>query len=441
MIDLKKTFLIMLLVSPMIYGKNLIKSVIINNNEMKILAHDGFKSRFLKDDFFAIYEKDINLEKLDDSLVIMPFIMHVLSAVWISGENYYVDSMDRDLFYSTLQLKKVIKAMYPKTPWKGNLIPRKVVHNTQEFQRDDSHMALLYSGGLDSTSSSFFHRGKKQLLITAWGQWDLPLNKPELWETMSKRFSAFAQQYGHTTTFVKSNYHDFINNEVFHAMSPEISDWRMCTIENIGWAGLTAPILFLKGYKVLCIASSDTWGYGYPFAGHPFIDSNISYAGIRLEHDMFDYTRLDKIEYIKQLKKEGIVKNPWLFVCKNREFAINCGKCTKCLLTIMGFLALGENPADYDFNLCPESTITLKEMIEKSCLSYANIENFSHIQEKIKQRIARGEKTTHDFKWLLEMDFQSYIKHTAEYKFQRKIQWKELHKLFPDITVPSCYLA
>ncbi|MBA2307509.1 hypothetical protein H0W26_05230 [Candidatus Dependentiae bacterium] len=446
MIDLKKAFLVMTLVSPMIHAENLIKSVVINNNELKVLANDDFKSRFLKDDFFAIYEKDINLEKLDYSLVIMPFIMHVLSAVWISGETYYVDSMDRDLFYSIQKLKKVIKAMYPKTPWKGNLIPRKVVHNTQQFTHDESHMALLYSGGLDSTSSSFLHRDKKQLLITAWGQWDLPLNNPELWETMSKRFSSFAQQYGHTTSFIKSNYHDFIKNDVFHAMSPEILDWRMATIENIGWAGLTAPILFLKGYKVLRIASSDTWNYRYPFAGHPFIDNNISYAGIRLEHDMFNYTRLDKIEYIAHLKKEGIVENPWLYVCKNKLVATNCCNCTKCLITILGFLAVGENPAEYDFTLSPEVSIKnarhfLTEMIEKNFYSYGTMENFSHIQEKIKQRLARGEKIAHDFKWLLEIDFQSYITHTAEYKFQRKMQWKELHKLFPDISVPACYLA
>ena len=47
--------------------------------------------------------------------------------------------------------------------------------------------ALLFSGGLDSTSTALAHLDKKQLLITAWGHWDLPLNEPALWQVRKRK--------------------------------------------------------------------------------------------------------------------------------------------------------------------------------------------------------------------------------------------------------------
>ncbi len=430
---------------PMYASEDLIKKVIVKKNKMNILVNNEFKNKFLIDDFFVEYDEDIDLEKLDYSLVIMPFIMHVLSAVWISGKDYFVDSMDRDLFYSLKKIKKVMKIMYPKTSWKGNLIPRKVVYNKGEYKQNNNSIALLYSGGVDSTVSSFFHRDKKQLLITAWGQWDLPLNKPELWNTIKSKLIGFAQQHGHTSSFIKSNYTEFFNHDILEGISPEIPKWRLWTVENIGWAGLVAPILYLKGYKVLYIGSSDTWCYGYPTANHPFIDSNISYAGIRLEHDMFDYARLDKLEYLASLKNKHIVENPWVYVCQSRLDS-NCCNCSKCLATIMGFLALGENPIDYAFDISPEAALEkVKNYIERSIaahsLGYIAIDRYISIQNKIRQRIASGEKLAYDFNWLLDINFKNYIQYASGVGFQSKINWRMLKKKFPNVKIDNEYLS
>ena len=48
--------------------------------------------------------------------------MNVVSIVWISGEIYYVDEMDAELFDSLKRVKKVFEIMYPKTSWHGETL-------------------------------------------------------------------------------------------------------------------------------------------------------------------------------------------------------------------------------------------------------------------------------------------------------------------------------
>ena len=156
----------------------LIESVTVNKNHIKIEVNKQFKEKYLTGNFFAEYDKDIDLSKLDYSIQIMPFIMNVLSIVWISGKDWYIDSMDQDLYASLDTIKEVFRRMYPRTKWEGRLIPHRLVKNVPPFKPDTNRIALLFSGGLDSTTSSLYHREKKQLLITAWGHWDLPLQIP-----------------------------------------------------------------------------------------------------------------------------------------------------------------------------------------------------------------------------------------------------------------------
>lgn len=171
-----------------VHADNLIQSMHIDRNHLKISVNQNLKLRFLRDDFFAEYDEDIDLNALDSSLVTMPFVLNVLPIVWISNRDYSIDSMDEDLYHSLEKIKKVYERLYPKTSWTGNLIPRKLVKNKPLVSLKDSkdHIALLYSGGLDSLCASLMHMGQHQLLITAWGQWDVPLERGEIWQVRKR---------------------------------------------------------------------------------------------------------------------------------------------------------------------------------------------------------------------------------------------------------------
>lgn len=339
-------------------SQNLIEALKVNKNYLEVTINNKLKSQYLKQDFFVEYDKEINLDILDESIVTIPFVLNVVPIVWISGDQYTIDSMDEDLYHSLEKIRAVYQRMYPLTKWNGTLTPKTLIKNRcQTVIKDpERNLALLFSGGLDSTSSSYYHDDRKQLLVTAWGQWDVPLNKPQIWEDRKKSIIEFARQFGHANAFIRSNYVDFLNWDVLDELSSEIGSWRLDTTEGIGMMGLAAPILFIYGYSILRFASTYAWEYPYPSAANPLVDDNLIIAGgLRLKHDQFDFNRIQKIELIVKKAKEKGMALPFLKVCDYQRSRNCCDDCSKCIPTILGLMALGENPQDYGFEITVEN--------------------------------------------------------------------------------------
>ncbi len=421
---------------------DLIDAVTVNKNEISITVNKEFRRKYLLADFFAKYENDIDLTQLDYSIQIMPFIMNVVSIVWISGKDYYIESMDEELFGSLEKVKEVFKRMYKRTHWNGRLIPRKLVKNTYKHanKKDGKErMALLFSGGLDSTASSLYHKDKKQLLVTVWGHWDLPLNDKKLWEIRRTQLIDFGKQYGHENTFIKSNYFSFLNRQVLDHYSSEISSWRIFTVEGLGWAGLVAPLMLLKGYPELRQASTVTWDFNYPAAANPFVDDNIKFSGVQLKHDLFDMNRIDKCEFIANICKKEKLEKPLIRVCEEKIVG-NCCRCQKCVRTVLEFIVIGENPKDYGFDISSEVALRKsKQFMQDHTNGYTTVWHFMHIQKRMLERVKKGESIPEDLKWILSVDLKKKI--TTDVKGQRKINWHEFADLLPDIEFPENYKA
>lgn len=416
------------------FDNELIKSVSISKNRVDIHINDEFKKAYLLSDFFAEYDADINLESLDYSLVIMPFLMNVISIVWISGKEYYVDSMDEKLFHSLERIKQVFEVFYPHTKWDGRIIPRKLVTNSMPQKLDpEKNVALLYSSGLDSTTSSYYLADKHQLLITAWGAWDIPLKDQALWRTRKEQLKEYGKQKAHENTFLKSNYSSFLNRKILDKLVPEISSWRIRAVEGLGWAGLVAPILFLKGYQVLYIASSHPWEYEYVSAENPYIDDNIYFSDCTLRHHLFNFSRLQKLEWLAQkLKKQNIDGIP-LKACHARK-SVNCCHCRRCLLTITGLLLCEADIEKYGYTISPEEAIKLIKKftnIKRKKLSAGDHFDYRSIVRLIKKKQNIGEPIPKDLLFLLEIEFDPQKGYDVPSR--DKIDWEKLDSLFPHI--------
>ncbi len=416
---------------------NLIETIKVTKNKLSVTVNKAFKKSYLKSNFFVEYDPEINLELFDYSIVTMPFIMNVISIIWITGNDYYVDEMDAELYHSLERVKKVFQTMYPETQWNGRLLVGKLVeHNYKPIQDAQERTALLFSGGIDSVSSVFGHLDKKQLLITAWGHWDLPLQEEELWQTRRKKTIKFAKKFYNEATFIKSNYSEFLHWEYLSTLSPEIPKWRLWAVEGIGWAGLTAPILIAKGYPALRIASSHTWLYPYPCAATPYVDDNIRFCGLRLIHDQYNLTRAAKIELIVQTCKERNIKKPFLKICSfERKNDKNCCKCRKCLSSIMGFFAIGADPKDYGM---PISLATAwartKELLAPAELNAYTILYFKGIQQRIQARKNTKKPIPKELLELAAINLDKKI--AIEDQIQRKISWNEMRPLLPELEIP-----
>ena len=358
---------------PLSAHPDLIKSFeIINKNKIVVKVDKGFSKQFIKEDFFAEYDTSIDLTKLDESIVTIPFILNIIPVVWVSNKTYAINVMDKDLYYSLQEVKKVFRIFYPEQKWAGKLIPRQLVTNTisSPNKPDQPPLGLLFSGGLDSVDSSMSHSDTKQLLITVWGA-DIPLHKTKMWSCVHRKCEQFARTYGHEHTFVKSNFRGFIQEggriqKYLANKLHKIFPWWGRTSQALSYTGLAAPILAVNNIQRLLIASSHTFKDPSPYGTHPALDNNIRFAGIAVSHDGADKDRVQKVMNINAVCKEKDLPLPRLRVCWNRDpLGENCLWCgPKCLMTAVNIIAAGQLPQEYGFN------ISLSEAIKRSKLFF-----------------------------------------------------------------------
>ncbi|MBA2306902.1 hypothetical protein H0W26_02100 [Candidatus Dependentiae bacterium] len=388
-------------------AEDLIESVVLDKHSINITINKSFKEMWLRDDFFASYEKDINLQQMPYSIALLPFILNIYPVVWVSGKDYVIDCMDEDTYYSLERIKKIFQRLYPSTPFLGNLIPKTLVKNapSTSLVNNETDIAVLYSSGLDSTACSFQYHDKRQLLITAQGQGDLPTRMDRLWNSHKKRFIKYAQDYGHTNAFVKCNYTEFLNFEVLEKVSEEIRAWRVDTTEGIGLFGAAAPILFAKGYSTLHIGSTFTWEYPWPTAANPLVDSNLTVASaFSLKHVHFDINRFEKVKLIVDLVRTKNIKIPFMRVCDAQIHGGNCClNCAKCQTVINSFLVLNENPVPYGFKVTFEQIEERAKEYFTDTKGYWTCWNFCVMQEQLRELPWIPEEA----EWLREFDFMS----------------------------------
>lgn len=425
-------------------NKPIIESLRRQGNEVRIKINRGFKNRYLRQDFFVEYDRDISLEKMPYEIITMPFLCNVITLIWISGKNYSIKSMDEDLYHSFKKLKEIFRLSYPNTSWDGELIPKRLVKFSKRFpvnKKAPIRRALLFSGGLDSTSSLFSHNDEKLLLITAWGQFDSPLKEEDAWMLRKARVKEVAAQYGHANTFLKSNYAEFFNWPVLNSLSPEIESWRVAAVDGIGWSGLVAPIFFAKGCSELYIASSNSWYFPYIDCINPFVDTTMRFANYRLIHDQFDITRMDKALFIAQKCKEKGWPKPYVKVCQRTKLYEdnNCCACKKCLLTILSFCVAGEDHKDYGFNVPLKKAVhkTL-EMLHRKPNEYEVLWNFIDIQSAFIERQERySHYTLSILKPFLKADLTKMKISDKMFTLGSKVDWAKFTELVPSVKIPS----
>jgi hypothetical protein len=102
------------------------------------------------------------------------------------------------------------------------------------------------------------------------------------------------------------------------------------------------------------IASSTEIADLEPWGSHPILDPNFSSAELQLQHTGHVYSRLDKVRLVADW--DGALEN--LRVCtENPPGKLNCGRCEKCMRTMLELLAVGKlarTPAFQADNVSPD---------------------------------------------------------------------------------------
>lgn len=332
----------------------LYENISMRNSKITIrLTNELIKCGFFCDEFWVKYP-DINMSNLDESVLNIPLLANIAPVIWALGLEVNVPVMDKTFLESLKRLKPIYKSMYPKMLWNGELIPKKVINNSSanNSQNFGENSGILFSGGLDSVSSTMDYIGIKPILISIRGS-DISLTDDLGWSLVVKQTKEFSERYGLTCNFIESNFYEFLNQEALSDLDNSISNWWGGVQHGLGFAGLVAPHTMISNIGRFYISSTHSKGFNSPWGSNPQLDSSISYVKTKFLHHGYEFTRQEKV---KRLIKKCELKDlplPNLRVCyKNKLNAgENCCICEKCSRTMTSLWAEGKSPKEFGFGL------------------------------------------------------------------------------------------
>jgi hypothetical protein len=195
---------------------------------------------------------------------------------------------------------------------------------TREGRPKAPGIGCFFSGGVDSFYTLLKHRREITHLIFAHG-FDMPLEDVPRRERAVSAAHAVADELDKTLIEVRTNLAPFAHET------------------GVGWkfyhgaALVTVALLFQDRLGKVLIPA--TWSYAdlLPWGSHPLLDPLWSTEQTAIEHAGCEATRVEKAAYIS----EHPVAMRYLRVCLAQDTDYNCGRCEKCLRTIINLRAAG----------------------------------------------------------------------------------------------------
>lgn len=402
---------------------SLIQNIMIHHNRITVIAHPVFFKEFLKEHYFVEYGPDIDVRRLSYSEVTVGFIMHMAPLIWYSGKVYTVSEMDEDLYYSLEAIRTIFRTFFSANPWRGKIIPKKLIKQVVQTHENQSKTLTLFSGGLDAVYTVFRHYQTPQVLVTVYGS-DIPLHQTKMWKAVNTVNAQFAKEHNYDYTSVLSNFAYCVNVKKLNMLLPGVPNWWAKTSQMMTYTGLVAPIALSRGCSKIMVGSTHTQTYPFPYGTHPILDMSIAYAGIVGVHDGADKTRAQKFAELERLCEQHHLARPKIRVCfSSNDNGKNCSSCEKCIRTIMNLLALKKDPTVYGFSM------DLDEVLEQAAryslpshYPMADVEwHWLCIEQAYEQAIAEhgpkwfDEKLIAWFEQLRKLDLKNYVKNAHNY--------------------------
>lgn len=418
--------------------KYLIGSIKVKPKSISAMINSEFRRSYLKHNFYVSYDySDLDLTQAAYEIVTLPVVLNVIAGVWHSNKSWYIPSMDEDLYYSLKKIKESFKLLYPRIAWDGELIPERLVKHSHtdssSYETNRGSVGIMFSGGLDAMCASMNMYGLPQLLLVCHGS-DVPLKNEAMWAQVRKKTATYAQQMGHDIAYIESNFFSLYKTKLNKEFGGDFL-WRTLTSVTFGYGGIVAPILVLKGYPWLLIASSRTSAFPFGEGVHPLIDHKLCFAGISCFHHGGQWSRPEKMGEILRVCNRYDLPVPFMRTCWNKDpNGGNCGECVKCVRFYHNLLVEGEDPGNHGM---PKTVQTMRQDLENmlhngALFTGSKVWHWRCNQERYKMHRAEGKVYAPEIvaylDWLCTIDFASYNRHSSSwvYDFSRKEELKKL---------------
>lgn len=381
------------------------------------------------------YPEDVDLDALGAAVVNTPGILNMISYVWISGQNFRIDVMDRSLYESMKKVKVFFQLFYPNTCWDGELEPDELVDTSIPSDSRAKTPATLFTSGVDSWATLASHWEEKPRLIHIVDREDA------LIRFHTKEDLAYLKRLqGNESSLIYGNFESFLNLNYLSQLSPDITNWRIGAHEGLGWVGIVYPLLVAKGHTRFYIPSTFSWQIPTDLGPHfpdaiplPMVDNQIQPGNVEVVHDRFDLRRVDKIPFLVSFWKSLGVPKARVWVCFGFGGGmVNCCRCEKCYRTILNFLVNGIDPRPYGFHVSAKRILPKIENFYHHC-SLTRVTYWMHkeIQDKIRENKAflfKGNLGKH-FREILNIDLEKHLEPSS--RSPRDFSWEELAPFVP----------
>jgi hypothetical protein len=197
-------------------------------------------------------------------------------------------------------------------------------------------VSLFFSSGVDSFYSLIMHRDEVDNLLLVHG-FDLPLADTDTFAQAEARAREVARLFGKRLIVLRTNM------RWERPSVPVLTNMRWewphvpCGWEMSHGAAMAAVAHALApNHGKVYIASSHSYADLHPWGSHPLLDPLWSSNSVKIIHDGGE-TRINKLRALASYP-EALAR---LRVCVESLGSHNCGRCEKCVRTMLGLRALG----------------------------------------------------------------------------------------------------
>ena len=392
-------------------NKIILNNIKVNGNRVEYyFSTFGCYNDFFKKDKIMYIEYNYNIEDIGESILSIAFVGNIIPFIWLCDGVLELNELDKEFFECLDNVKKGFEEMYPNLQFNGKINVKSIIENCYKSKYKS---AQLFSGGLDAVTTYTKISCENPYLITHWGA-DISTENYKVWNTLKDNVEKFSKENKVKNIFIKSNYRDFLNENIINKKFSRIinDSWYHGIQHGLMLITSSIPILCKLNVENLYIASSyyerceKDFGKNITCGSDPKIDNKIKFASGKVIHDGYELKRQDKIKIVTQYAKENR-KKIFLKVCHDQKSLTNCCNCEKCYRTILGILAEGENPNNFGFNISDNIGIKFREFLEKEVINFAGLSTIPW--NDIKNRLSDNRENVMYFKeleWFINYDIK-----------------------------------
>lgn len=395
---------------------------------------EGLEKYFSGKPFVVEYPVDIS--GVPEAVLAVPFVSNVLPIIWLTDSKLVLPTLDKDFFDCIPNVKKGYETMFPESVFAGEVCPGEIV----ACEQNGSGCGALFSGGLDATQTLVSHFDEKPHLISIWGS-DIQYDNETGWKAVHDGIAETAQRFDLPDAVIRSSFRAFDSEDALnrYLAKPLKDNWWHGVKHALALLGHAAPYVYLKGLSTVYIAASNCLADGVVrCASNPSTDNHVRFAGCRVVHDGFEYSRQDKVRNMVEFaNKTG--KQITLHACWQSQSGSNCCHCEKCYRTMAGILAEGADPAEFGFYETERTLPDMQRYIVEGKVLNANlaISYWKHIHDGVCRNRDKLKKTKNwkYLKWIAEADFLHHeqLKMPLQYRIRKKLAefqfYQALHRL------------